>query len=215
MTPENARYVAQRIPGAELVELHRNRAQLPWYDGAEEIVSEVGRFISGIQEHQATFDRLLATVLFTDVVDSTSQAAAMGDRAWREVQERHDALVRSNLTQFRGREIKTLGDGFLATFDGPARAVRCASAIRDTVRSLNLEVRCGLHTGECEIVGNDIAGIAVHTGARVAALAAPGEVLVSQTVRDLVAGSGLILEEYGTYTLKGVPNEWRLFRAAD
>ena len=158
---------------------------------------------------------MLATVLFADIAGSTARAATLGDKSWRELLEKFYARVREVLHQYRGREINTSGDGFLATFDGPARAVRCASAIRDTVRSLNLEVRCGLHTGECELVGNDIAGIAVHTGARVAALAAPGEVLVSQTVRDLVAGSGLVLEEYGTYTLKGVPNEWRLFRAAD
>jgi class 3 adenylate cyclase len=160
-------------------------------------------------------ERVLATVLFADIVGSTERAAALGDNAWRELLQTFYARVREVLHQYRGREINTSGDGFLATFDGPARAVRCASAIRDTVRSLNLEVRCGLHTGECELVGNDIAGIAVHTGARVAALASPGEVLVSQTVRDLVAGSGLVLEEYGTYTLKGVPNEWPLFRAAD
>jgi class 3 adenylate cyclase len=159
-------------------------------------------------------ERVLATVLFVDIAGSTARAATLGDYSWRELLGTFYARVRQVLHQYRGREINPSGDGFLATFDGPARAVRCASAIRDTVR-FNLEVRCGLHTGECELVGNDVAGIAVHTGARVADLAAPGEVLVSQTVRDLVAGSGLVLEEYGTYTLKGVPNEWRLFRAAD
>jgi class 3 adenylate cyclase/pimeloyl-ACP methyl ester carboxylesterase len=213
MTPENARYVARRIPGAELVELHRNHAQLPWYDGAEEIISEIGRFVSGIQEHQATFDRLLATVLFTDVVDSTAQAAAMGDRAWREVQARHDALVRSNLTQFRGREIKTLGDGFLATFDGPARAVRCAQAIVRGAETLGIQIRAGLHIGEIELDGDDITGIGVAIGARVGALATPSEVLVSQTIKDLTTGSGIVFDDRGEHELKGVPDTWRLYAA--
>jgi class 3 adenylate cyclase len=154
-----------------------------------------------------------ATVLFADIVGSTERAAALGDNAWRELLETFYAKVRVVLQKYRGREINTSGDGFLATFDGPARAIRCAGAIRDAVRSLGLEVRCGLHTGECELVGKDLAGIAVHIGARVVGLAAPGEVLVSQTVRDLVAGSGLVFEERGPHALKGVPNEWLLFRA--
>jgi class 3 adenylate cyclase len=156
---------------------------------------------------------MLATVLFADIVSSTECAAKLGDNPWRELLENFYLKVRDVLLQYRGREISTSGDGFLATFDGPARAVRCAGAIRDAVRSLGLEVRCGLHTGECEIIGADLAGIAVHIGARVAHLAEPDEVLVSQTVRDLVAGSGLAFEERGMHVLKGVPSEWRLFRA--
>ena len=209
----HARYMAQHIPGAKLVELP-GEDHTAWFGDQASILDEVEQFLTG-RRHAHEPERVLATVLFVDIAGSTARAATLGDHSWRELLETFYARVREVLHQYRGREINTSGDGFLATFDGPARAVRCASAIRDTVRSLNLEVRCGLHTGECELVGNDVAGIAVHTGARVAALAAPGEVLVSQTVRDLVAGSGLVLEEYGTYTLKGVPNEWRLFRAAD
>jgi len=210
---EHARYMAQRIPGAKLVELP-GEDHVAFLGDQDSILDEIEQFLTG-RRHAHEPERVLATVLFVDIAGSTARAATLGDHSWRELLETFYARVRQVLHQYRGREINTSGDGFLATFDGPARAVRCASAIRDTVRSLNLEVRCGLHTGECELVGNDVAGIAVHTGARVAALAAPGEVLVSQTVRDLVAGSGLVLEEYGTYTLKGVPNEWRLFRAAD
>ena len=208
---EHARYMAHHIPRARLVEL-AGEDHMPWFGDQDVILDEVEQFLTG-RRHAHEPDRVLATVLFADIVDSTAQAAALGDSSWRELRNAFYARVRRVLEQYRGREINTSGDGFLATFDGPARAVRCATAIRDGVRSLNLEVRCGLHTGECELVGNDIAGIAVHTGARVAALAAPGEVLVSQTVRDLVAGSGLIFEEGGTYRLKGVPNEWHLFRA--
>ena len=210
---EHARYMARHIPGAKLVELP-GEDHMAWFGDQDSILDEVEQFLTG-RRHAHEPERVLATVLFADIAGSTARAATLGDNSWRELLEAFYARVRQILHQYRGREISTSGDGFLATFDGPARAVRCASAIRDTVRSLNLEVRCGLHTGECELVGNDITGIAVHTGARVAALAAPGEVLVSQTVRDLVAGSGLVLEECGTYTLKGVPNEWRLFRAAD
>src|SRR6266576_136074 len=210
---EHARYMAQRIPGAKLVELP-GEDHVAFLGDQDSILDEIEQFLTG-RRHAHEPERVLATVLFVDIAGSTARAATLGDSSWRELLETFYARVREVLHQYRGREINTSGDSFLATFDGPARAVRCASAIRDTVRSLNLEVRCGVHTGECELAGNDIAGIAVHTGARVAALAAPGEVLVSQTVRDLVAGSGLVLEEYGTYTLKGVPNEWRLFRAAD
>ena len=208
---EHARYMAQCIPGAKLVELP-GEDHAPWFGDRDAVLDEVEQFLTGSRyAHQP--ERVLATVLFADIVGSTERAAALGDRPWRELLEAFYAKVREVLQQYRGREISTSGDGFLAAFDGPARAVRCAGAIRDTVHSLGLEVRCGLHTGECERVGNDLAGIAVHIGARVAALAAPGEVLISQTVRDLVAGSGLALEGRGTHTLKGVPNEWRLFRA--
>ena len=156
-------------------------------------------------------DRVLATVVFTDIVGSTQHASAVGDRAWRDLLERHHALVREQLTRFRGREIDTAGDGFLATFDGPARAVRCATAIVGAMPAIGLEVRAGVHTGEIELIGQDVGGIAVHIGARVAALAGPGEVLVSSTVRDLVAGSGIEFIDRGESRLKGVPASWRLF----
>ncbi len=158
-------------------------------------------------------DRVLATVLFTDIVGSTEIAAALGDRRWRYLLEAHHAIVRRNLTHFRGREVKTTGDGFLATFDVPARGVRCACAIVDEIRPLGIEIRAGLHTGECEIIGDDVNGIAVHTGARVAALAGSGEILVSGTVKDLVAGSGLRFSDRGIQNLKGIPGEWRIFAA--
>jgi class 3 adenylate cyclase len=156
---------------------------------------------------------VLATVLFTDIVDSTKRAAAMGDRQWRDLLDSHNAVVRKELARFRGVEVKTIGDGFMATFDGPARAVRCARAVGDAVRKLGIEIRAGLHTGECELMGDDIGGIAVHIAARVSAKAGPGEVLVSSTVKDLVAGSGIQFEARGVYALKGVPGEWHLFAA--
>jgi len=161
--------------------------------------------------HRADHDRVLATVLFTDVVRATEHAVALGDRRWRELLDRHHAMVRRELVAFRGREIDTAGDGFLAAFDGPARAIRAAQAITDKVKLMGLDVRAGLHTGECEVVGDKLAGIAVHIGARVAGLAGPGDVLVSSTVKDLVAGSGLEFEDRGTHTLKGVPGTWRLY----
>src|SRR5262252_7400904 len=207
----NARYMAEHIPSAKLIELagidHNYLV-----GGRDALLDEVEVFLTGAR-HVHEPERVLATVLFADIVGSTERAAALGDHSWRELLEAFYAKARAVLQQYRGREINTSGDGFLASFDGPARAIRCAGAIRDTVRSLGLEVRCGLHTGECELVGNDIAGIAVHIGARVGGLAAAGEVLVSQTVHDLVAGSGLAFEERGTHTLKGVPNAWHLFRA--
>lgn len=212
-SPENARYVARMIPGAELVELSRDNAELPWYEGADQIVAEVGRFLSVVGEHQATFDRVLATVLFTDIVDSTAQAAVHGDRKWRAIREQHDSLVRSQLAHFRGHEVQTMGDGFLATFDGPARGVRCAQAIIQGTRALGIEIRAGLHTGELELDGNDVSGIAVAIGARVGALAQPSEVLVSQTIKDLTAGSGIVFTDRGEHQLKGVPDVWRLYQA--
>jgi class 3 adenylate cyclase len=156
-------------------------------------------------------DRMLATVLFTDIVESTTKAIELGDRRWRELLERHNALVRRELLRSRGREVDTTGDGFLATFDGPARAIRCARAIVEGVREFGLSIRAGLHTGECEVADGKVAGIAVHTGARVAARATAGEVLVSSTVKDLVAGSGIAFSEHGVHELKGIPGEWRLF----
>jgi len=206
-----ARYMAEQIPCAKLIELS-GQDHIPWVGNQNVILDEVEEFVTG-QRQAVEPDRVLATVLFVDIAGSTERAAALGDGAWHVLLDAFYAKARAVLGQYRGREINTAGDGFLAAFDGPARAVRCASAIGDAVRSLDLKVRCGLHTGECEFVAQDIIGIAVHIGARVAALAAPGEVLVSQTVRDLVAGSGLTFEERGRHVLKGVPEKWRLFRA--
>lgn len=205
----HARYMAQHIPGAKLVELS-GEDHVPWIGDQDSILDEVEEFVTGAR-HAHELERVLATVLFVDIAGSTERVAAIGDRAWRGLLEAFQAKVREVLRQYRGQEIDTAGDGFLAAFDGPARAVRCAGAIRDAVRGIGVEVRCGLHTGECERSGEKLAGIAVHTGARVAGFAAPGEVLVSQTVRDLVAGSGLEFEARGTQKLKGVPGEWQLF----
>ena len=209
ITPAMGRDVADHIPGAKYVEIPgRNVYHFvePWRSSFQEITE----FLTG-QQPDVPDDRVLATVLFTDIVDSTRRAAEMGDRDWHALLDAHDAVVRSQLARFRGREVNTSGDGFLATFDGPQRAIRCAMAIRDAVQALGIEVRAGLHTGECEVRGDDIGGIAVHIGARVSALAGPNDVLVSSTLRDLVIGSGLEFEERGSHELKGVPGEWRLF----
>jgi class 3 adenylate cyclase len=210
--PVLGKYVADHIPGAKYVELPgRNIHHFvePWRASFQEIAE----FLTGHQAEVAD-DRMLATVLFTDIVNSTRRAAEIGDRDWHALLDAHDAVVRSQLARFRGREVSTSGDGFLAMFDGPQRAIRCAMAIRDAVQSLGIQVRAGLHTGECEIRGDDIGGIAVHIGARVSALAGPNDVLVSSTLRDLVIGSGLAFEERGAHQLKGVPGEWRLFAVA-
>jgi len=204
-----ARYMAGRIPGAKYVELP-GEDHLPFVGDQESILDEVDEFLTGAR-HYYEPDRVLATVLFTDIVGSTERAATLGDRQWRELLELHNRLVRGQLERFRGREVDTAGDGFLATFDGPARAIRCAIACRDELAHAGIDVKAGLHTGECELVGDKVRGISVHIGARVASLAAPGEVLVSSTVKDLVAGSGLEFEERGTHQLRGVPGEWRLF----
>jgi pimeloyl-ACP methyl ester carboxylesterase/class 3 adenylate cyclase len=206
---ENARYMARRIPGAKLVELD-GIDHMPWIGDSEAIVQEVEEFLTG-QRHAPDIERVLATVLFVDMVESTERAAALGDRRWRELLESYQSTVRQQLANFRGREIDTAGDGFLAAFDGPARAIRCAAAIRDASLTLGVQNRAGLHTGECEIMGEKLGGIAVHIGARVAGKAAPGEIVVSQTVKDLVAGSGLSFAERGAHGLKGVPGEWRLY----
>ena len=206
--PEWGKYVADQIPGAKYVELPgRNNYHFvePW----RESFQEISEFLTGHQPEVAD-DRVLATVLFTDIVDSTRRAAEMGDRDWHALLDAHDVIVRAQLARFRGREVNTSGDGFLAMFDGPQRAIRCAMAIRDAVHALGIEVRAGLHTGECEVRGDDIGGIAVHIGARVSALAGPNDVLVSSTLRDLVIGSGLEFEDRGAHELKGVPGEWRL-----
>jgi class 3 adenylate cyclase len=207
----HARYMAERIPGAKLVELAGLDHNYAVGD-RDALLDEVEVFLTGAR-HGHEPERVLATVLFVDIAGSTERAAALGDRAWRGLLEAFYAKVREALRQYRGREIDTAGDGLLAAFDGPARAIRCAGVVRDAVRPLGIEVRCGVHTGECELAGEKLAGIAVHIGARVAGLAAPGEVLVSQTVRDLVAGSGLMFEARGPHTLRGVPTEWLLFRA--
>jgi pimeloyl-ACP methyl ester carboxylesterase len=204
-----SRYVGELIPGAKVVELPGND-HMPWLGDQDAPLDEIEEFLTGVRPHPA-LDRVLATVLFTDIVGSTQLAADLGDRRWRELLESHNTLVRSELGRFRGRELSTAGDGFLATFDGPARAIACAASIRDQVRRLGLEIRAGLHTGELELDGSEIRGIAVHTGARVAGMADSGEVLVSSTVKDLVAGSGLEFADRGTHELKGVPGEWRLF----
>ena len=208
ITPAMGKYVADHIPGAKYVELPgRNLYHFvePWRPSFQVIYE----FLTGHQPEVAD-DRVLATVLFTDIVDSTRRAAEMGDRDWHALLDAHDAVVRSQLARFRGREVNTSGDGFLAMFDGPQRAIRCAMAIRDAVQALGIQVRAGLHTGECEVRGDDIGGIAVHIGARVSALAGPNDVIVSSTLRDLVIGSGLEFEDRGTHQLKGVPGEWHI-----
>lgn len=207
-----ARYMADRIQGARLRELAGDDHVIHVGD-SDAIVDEIEMFLTG-SRHDPEPDRVLATVLFTDIAGSTERAVELGDRRWRELLERHHAMVRRKLEEFRGREIDTAGDGFLMSFDGPARGVRCATAVIGEARGLGLEVRAGLHTGECEWMGDKLSGLAVHIGARVAANASPGEVLVSSTVKDLVAGSGLRFADRGTRTLKGIPGEWRIFAVA-
>jgi class 3 adenylate cyclase/pimeloyl-ACP methyl ester carboxylesterase len=214
---EQGHYVAEQIPGATYVELPGDMhiaslVDLPPY------LEEIERFLNRVWEaaphEEIEPDRVLATVLFTDIVGASERAVALGDRAWREVLERHHELVRRQLLRFRGAEVDTAGDGFFASFDGPARAIRCACSIAEGVRELGVEVRAGLHTGECEVVDGKVAGIAVHTGARVAAQAQAGEVLVSSTVKDLVAGSAIAFADRGRVELKGIPGEWQLFAVA-
>lgn len=208
---EHGRYVAQHIAGAKYVELSGSDHTF-WTGDAEVLLDEIQEFLTGVRPGPEP-DRMLATVLFTDIVGSSERAAQMGDRGWRDLLESYYALVRRLLERFRGREIDTAGDGMFATFDGPARAIRCASAVTTGVRQLGIEVRAGVHTGECELIGDKVGGIAVHIGARVAGMAKAGQVLVSSTVRDLVAGSGIRFEDFGTHPLKGIPGEWRLYTA--
>jgi class 3 adenylate cyclase len=211
-----ARFVASRIPTARLVVLP-GIGHLA-FRGGDEITDEIRRFVIEVREsgawEESEPDRALATVLFTDIVGSTAKAVELGDARWRELLADHHSLIRRQLVRFRGRELDTAGDGFFASFDGPARAIRCACAITDSVSELGLELRAGLHSGECELLDGKVGGIAVHIGARVAKQAQPGEVLVSGTVKDLVAGSGLEFEERGVAELKGVPGEWRLYAVA-
>ena len=210
---EEGRYIADRIPGAEFVELP-GRDHI-WFWDPGQLVDEIEPFLHGIWDRGewdvVEQERVLATVLFTDIVGSTAKAAELGDRSWRDLLERHHAVIRRQLVRFQGTELDTAGDGFFASFDGPARAIRCACSITENVRDLGLEVRAGLHTGECELMNGKVGGIAVHIGARVASSAEPGEVLVSQTVKDLVAGSGMAFQDRGVAELKGVPGEWRLY----
>ncbi|GAF78085.1 unnamed protein product, partial [marine sediment metagenome] len=198
---DHGRYMAQEIPGARYVELP-GANHWPWFGESDAVLDEVQEFLTGVRPGPEP-DRVLATVLFTDIVGSTERAAELGDRRWRDLLDSYYALARRELGRFRGREVKTTGDGFLATFDGPARGIRCACAVSDSVGPLGIAIRSGLHTGECEVMGDDVGGIAVHIGARVAAEAAAGEVLVSSTVKDLVAGSGLRFEDRGARALKG------------
>jgi class 3 adenylate cyclase len=210
---EGGRVIADLVPGARYVELSGND-HIPWLGDTDALLDEVEEFLTGTR-HAPERERALATVLFTDIAGSTERAAVVGDRQWRELLERHHALVRDQLAVYGGREVKTMGDGFLATFDGPARAIRCASTIAERSSSEGIEVRAGVHTGECELIGEDVGGMAVHIGARVAERAAPGEVLVSGAVRDLVVGSGIDFADRGVHELKGVPGEWRLLAVAD
>jgi class 3 adenylate cyclase len=208
----NGRWLAEHLPDARLVELEGSDHNL-WYGDVDTTLGEVQEFLTGARDAPEP-ERTLATVLFTDIVDSTRMASELGDARWREVLERHQAAVRAALPRFGGREVKSIGDGFLAVFDGPARAIRCAGAIVAAPGDDAVRVRAGVHTGECEVMGDDIGGIAVHIAARVSGLAGASEVLVSRTVKDLVAGSGIEFADRGEHTLKGVPDEWRLYAAA-
>jgi class 3 adenylate cyclase len=203
--------LAASIPGARYVELP-GIDHLPWAGDSDAVLGEIEEFLTGVRSVPEP-DRVLATVMFTDIVGSTAKAAELGDKRWRELLASHLAAVRGELSDFRGREVKTLGDGFLATFDGPARAISCGQAITNSVRSLGIEVRIGIHCGEVELMGEDVSGIAVHIAARIGAIASAGEVLVSSTVKDLVAGSGIRFDDRGTKVLKGIAEEWRVFAA--
>jgi len=207
----HGRWLAEHLPNARLVEIPGDDHGL-WYQNPQMAAGEIQEFLTGAR-YEPEPKRVLATVVFTDIVDSTHTAAELGDMRWHELLDRHGVTVRKALERFGGREVKTTGDGFLATFDGPARAVRCARAILDSSEGQGIRVRAGLHTGECEMIGDDIGGIAVHIAARVSGLARPSEVLVSRTVKDLVAGSGLEFDERGAHELKGVPDSWELYAA--
>ena len=211
---EGGRYLAERIPGAKYVELP-GRDLIMEHSDPGPLFHEIEGFVRSVSAEESEIDRVLATVLFTDIVGSTERASEVGDSSWKELLERHHSIVRAMLGRYRGTEIDTAGDGFLATFDGPARGVRCAQAITEAMGPLGIEVRAGLHTGEVETIDGKVAGIAVHIGARVGALAGPSEVWVSQTVKDLVAGSGLTFADAGEHELKGIPDSWHLYRVVD
>ena len=206
-----ARDLASKIPEARFIEFPGDTHQMT--DIRDQVIAEVQEFVTGVRPH-ATPNRVLATILFLDIVGSTHHLSNLGDERWREVLDRHNALVRRELEKFQGREVKTMGDGVLATFDGPTRAIQCAMTIRDAVHQLGIQIKAGIHTGECELMEDDVGGIAVHTASRVASEAGPDQVLVSNTVKDLVAGADLKFEDAGTHSLKGVPGRWHLFRAA-
>jgi pimeloyl-ACP methyl ester carboxylesterase len=207
-------YLVENIPGAEFRSIPGTTIA-PYGLDPRLVVDEISRFLDSIREEQQEFDRVLATVLFTDIIGSTERAAEIGDRGWAGLLERHHQVVRAMLGRYRGAEVSTAGDGFFATFDGPARAVRCAQAIVSAVRPLGIEIRAGVHTGEIEYMGDNVGGMGVHIGARVGATAGPSEVIVSSTVHDLVVGSGLTFHDHGVHELKGVPGEWRFYRAAE
>jgi len=218
--PGISRVLAERIPNARLALIGEEDDTSDvgwwhWYGRGAAILKEIDELIGIVPEHDIVLDRALATVLFTDIVDSTERAAALGDRAWKDLVEAHHRVVRHHLVAFRGTEVDTAGDGFYATFDGPARAIRCAMEVAHRVIDLGIEIRAGVHTGECELIDGKISGLTVSIGARVAAKAAPSQVLISQTVKDLVAGSGLTFEDAGEHELKGVPDRWRLYRVAE
>lgn len=211
---ENGRYIARNIPGAKLVELAGDD-HIPWVGDTDAIVDQVEEFLTGSKSPRQ-IDRVLATILLTDIVGSTEKANQLGDKMWKDLLSHHNEIVRKELVRFGGREVKSTGDGFLCTFDGPARAIRSACSIRDNVRQLGLSIRSGIHTGECELIGQrDIGGIAVHIASRVESIANSGEVLVTSTVKDLVAGSGIQFKDLGMRALKGIPEEWRLFKVAE
>ena len=215
---EGARWTASQIPGATFVELAGDQ-HFSWLGDSQTLIDSIASFLTGVWERgdweEPEHERVLSTVLFTDIVGSTAQAADLGDRAWAGLVAEHHRRVRARLARFRGREIDTAGDGFFASFDGPARAIRCARAISEDMRELDVPIRAGIHTGECEIADSKVAGIAVNIGARVASIAEANEVLVSQTVRDLVAGSGITFDDRGAHALKGIPGEWRLYAVAN
>ena len=208
-----ARDLAARIPGAKYLEIP-GFDQVPEAGNMDEVLDAAETFVQSIRAEETVINRALATVLFTDIVESTAKATGLGDAAWKDVVERHHRTVRAMIGRYRGREIDTAGDGFFATFDGPSRAVRCALATVEALQAIGLPVRAGLHTGEVEAIDEKAGGIAVIIGARIGAMAGPSEVLVSSTVRDLVAGSGLVFEDRGEHQLKGVPGEWRLYAVA-
>jgi len=209
-SPDENRYLAEHIAGAKLIRLP-GREHTPFIGDRDSVTSAIERFVRSVREEEATLDRVMAAVMFTDIVGSTEMAARLGDHAWRELVERHHGMVRSLLARYQGKEVDTAGDGFFATFDGPGRALKCATTIVEAVRPLGIQVRVGVHAGEVEMVAGKAGGIAVSIGARVGARAAPSEVLVSQTVKDLVAGSGLVFEDRGVGELKGVPGDWHLY----
>jgi pimeloyl-ACP methyl ester carboxylesterase/class 3 adenylate cyclase len=208
----HGRYLAEHIPGAKYVELEGGD-HWPWFGDTDAVVEEVEEFLTGMR-HVGPSDRVLATVMFTDIVDSTGHVARLGDDAWRKLLDQHDTVTSRQIERFRGRQLKQTGDGVLATFDGPARAVQCAQAIQEATRAIGMDVRAGVHSGECELRGDDIGGLAVHIAARVADAAGPGQVLVSSTVKDLAAGSSLDFIDIGVRELKGVPGEWRLYEVS-